>query len=63
MNFKKIWNNRVFRTFIQTLLGTIFSYFAINNILETNDKVLFGLLISAISTALAKIMPLLGEEE
>ena len=63
MKFKKIWNNRVFRTFIQTLLGTIFSYFTINNIFETNNKVLFGLLISAISTALAKIMPLLGEEE
>ena len=63
MKFKKIWNNRVFRTFVQTLLGTIFSYFAINNIFETDDKVLFGLLISAISTALAKIMPLLGEED
>ena len=63
MKFKKIWNNRIFRTFVQTILGTIFSYFAVNNIFETNDKILFGLLISAFSTAMAKIMPLLGEEE
>ena len=63
MKFKKIWNNRIFRTFIQTVLGTIFSYFAVNNIMDTDNKVLFGLLVSAISTALAKIMPLLDEEE
>lgn len=63
MRFKKIWNNRIFRTFVQTVLGTIFSYFAVNNIMDTDSKVLFGLLISAFSTALAKIMPLLDEEE
>lgn len=63
MKFKKVWNNRIFRTFVQTLLGTIFSYFAVNNIFETNNKILFGLLISAIATALAKIMPLLDGED
>ena len=59
---KKIYNNRIFRTFVQTILGTIFSYFAVNNIFETNDKILFGLLISAFSTAMSKIMPLFDEE-
>lgn len=63
MKFKKIWNNRIFRTFVQTMLSTIFTYFAITNIFEVNDKALLSLIISAIATALAKIMPLLGEEE
>lgn len=63
MKFKKLWNNRIFRTFIQTILGTIFSYFAVNNIFETDNKILLGLLFSAFSTAMAKIMPLLDEEE
>ena len=62
MKIKKIWNNRIFRTFIQTVLGTIFSYFAVNNIMDTDNKILFGLLISAISTGIAKIMPLFDEE-
>ena len=63
MNFKKLWNNRIFRTFIQTVLGTLFSYFAVNNIFETDNKILFGLIISAISTGIAKIMPLFDEED
>lgn len=58
---KKLWNNRVFRTFIQTVLGTIFSYFAVNNIMDTDSKILFGLLVSAFSTGIAKIMPLFDE--
>ena len=63
MNFKKVWNNRIFRTFIQTMLSTVFTYFAVTNIFEINDKALLSLLISAIATGLAKIMPLLDEEE
>jgi len=63
MRLKKIWNNRIFRTFLQTMLSTIFTYFAATNIFEINDKALLSLLISAIATGLAKIMPLLDEEE
>lgn len=62
MKFKKLWNNRIFRTFIQTVLGTIFSYFAVNNIFDTDNKILVGLLFSAFSTGIAKIMPLFDEE-
>lgn len=63
MTFKKIWNNRIFRTFIQTSLGAIFSYFAVNNITETNNKALIGIIISAIATGLSAIMPLIDDEE
>ena len=63
MKFKKLWNNRIFRTFIQTMFSTVFTYFAVTNIFEINDKALLSLLISAIATGLAKIMPLLDEEE
>lgn len=59
---KKIWNNRVFRTFLETIIATIATYFMTTNIFDTDSKVLIGLLISAISTAVAKILPLLDEE-
>lgn len=59
---KKLWNNRIFRTFIQTIIGTIAAYFMTNNILDIDDKAIFGLLISAISTGVAKVMPLFDEE-
>ena len=59
---KKLWNNRIFRTFIQTMLGAIFGYFSTTNIFETNDKIILGLFISAFSTAMSKIMPLFDEE-
>lgn len=60
---KKIWNNRVFRTFIETVLATIFAYFATTNIFETDNKAVIGLLISAISTGIAKILPLFEESD
>ena len=60
---KKIWNNRVFRTFIQTAFATIFTYFAAVNIFDIDSKAVIGLLISAIATGLAAIMPLFGEGE
>lgn len=63
MKFKKLWNNRIFRTFIQTVLATIATYFMTTNIVEINNTALLGLLISAISTGIAKIMPLFDEEE
>lgn len=60
---KKLWNDRIFRTYIETIIGTIAAFFMSNNILDTDNKVLIGLLISAISTAVAKVLPLLDEEE
>ena len=62
MNFKKLWNNRIFRTFIQTTFSTMFTYFTINNIFEIDDKALISLIISAIATGLSAIMPLFNEE-
>lgn len=59
---KKLWNNRIFRTFIQTTISTIVTFFTINNIFEIDDKALMGLIISAIATGLSAIMPLFKEE-
>lgn len=59
---KKLWNNRIFRTFLQTTISTIVTFFTINNIFEINDKALISLIISAIATGLSAIMPLFNEE-
>ena len=59
---KKIWNNRIFRTFLQTAAATIFTYFAATSIFDIDSKAIIGLLISAIATGLAAIMPLFSEE-
>lgn len=60
---KKIWNNRIFRTFLQTTISTIVTFFTINNIFEIDDKALISLIISAIATGLSAIMPLFNEED
>ena len=62
MRFKKLWNNRIFRTFVQTVIATMATYFMTNNLIDIDDKALIGLIISAIATGLAKIMPLFDEE-
>ena len=62
MKFKKIWNNRIFRTFVQTIVATIATYFMTTNVFDIDNKAILGLLISSISTAIAKIMPLFDEE-
>lgn len=59
---KKLWNNRIFRTFIQTALSSVFTYFTAVNIFDIDNKAVIGLLISAIATGLAAIMPLFSEE-
>jgi uncharacterized membrane protein len=59
---KKLWNNRIFRTFLQTTISTIVTFFTINNIFEIDDKALISLIISAIATGLSAIMPLFNEE-
>lgn len=60
---KKLWNNRIFRTFLQTTISTIITFFTINNIFEIDDKALISLIISAIATGLSAIMPLFSEED
>ncbi len=62
MNFKKIWNNRTFRTFVQVFLGTIAAYFA-DYTFEIESKKIICLIIMATSTAFTKIMPLLEENK
>ena len=59
---KKIWNNRKFRTFLQTLLSTITTYFMATNIFEIDDKAIISLLITAIATGLSAVMPLLDDK-
>lgn len=60
---KKIWNNRIFRTFLQTFLSTIFVYFSSNEIFNFDMSALRALFISALSTGLAAIMPLFKIDE
>ena len=60
---KKLWNNRIFRTFIQTAFATIFTYFTAVSIFDVDSKAIIGLLISAVATGLAAIMPLFNEED
>lgn len=59
---KKIWNNRIFRTFIQATISTIVTFFTINNIFEIDNKTIISLMISAIATGLSAIMPLFKED-
>ena len=59
---KKIWNNRIFRTFIQSTISTIVTFFTINNIFEIDNKTITSLIISAIATGLSAIMPLFKED-
>lgn len=63
MNFKKLWNNRKFRTFLQTLISTIATYFMATNVFEIDSKAIISLIITAMATALSAVMPLLDEEE
>lgn len=63
MKLKKIWNNRKFRTFLQTLISTITTYFMATNIFEIDSKAIISLLITAIATGLSAVMPLIDEED
>lgn len=60
MTFRKIWNNRTFRTFVQTFLGVIAAYFA-DYTFEIESKRITCIIIMATATAFTKIMPLLDE--
>ena len=41
---KKLWNNRIFRTFLQTIISTIATYFAAVNIFDIDNKAIIGLI-------------------
>lgn len=57
----KLWNNRKFRTFFQTFISTIIVYFGSTTILDIDLNGLICLLISALSTGLSAIMPIIDE--
>lgn len=61
--FIRIWNNRKFRTFIQTFLSTIIMEFIGITYFSFDMNAFVCLLISAIATGLSAIMPLVSEEE
>ncbi len=55
MNLKKLWNNRIFRTFLQAMIGGICGAI-------TQNKNVAVIVVVGVSTGLAAIMPLLEEE-
>lgn len=60
---KKLWNNRIFRTFLQNFISTIVVYFSATTMLDINANMIVGLIVSAIATGLAAIMPFFNEKE
>lgn len=60
--FKKLWNNRIFRTFVETLVATLVGYLTCNSIFDLDSNALISLLVTAIATGLSAIMPLLNED-
>lgn len=58
----RLWNNRKFRTFMQTFLSTILTYFIGKTYFDLNANAVICLIISALATSLSAIMPILDEE-
>ena len=56
MNLKKLWNNRIFRTFLQAAIGGISGAI-------TQNKNIAVIVVIGVSTGLAAIMPLLEEDD
>jgi hypothetical protein len=54
MDFKKLWNNRIFRTFIQAAIGAGLGA-------VSNSKSVAVIITVAVSAGLAAIMPLIDE--
>lgn len=54
MDFKKIWNNRVLRTFIQAAISAGCAAFI-------DSKPIAVIVVIAVATGLSKIMPLIDE--
>ena len=56
MDFKKLWNNRIFRTFLQAMVGGICGAI-------TQNKSIAVIVVVGVSTGLAAIMPIIDEGE
>ena len=56
MDFKKLWNNRIFRTFLQAMVGGICGAI-------TENKSIAVIVVIGVSTGLAAIIPLIDEEK
>ena len=57
---KQLFNNRIFRTFVQTFISTLLVYFSSNEILNMDMSALVCILVSALATGLSAIMPLIN---
>ena len=56
MDFKKLWNNRIFRTFLQAMVGGICGAI-------TQNKSIAVIVVIGVSTGMAAIMPLIDENK
>ncbi len=56
MDFRKLWNNRIFRTFIQAAIAAGCSAFL-------DSKPIAVIVVIAVATGLSKIMPLIDVDD
>lgn len=56
MNFKELWNNRIFRTFIQAAISAGCAAFI-------DSKPITVIVVIAVATGLSAIMPLIDVKE
>ena len=57
-NLKKLWNNRIFRTFIETTLATIVGNLTCANAFDLDISVLGNIVIIGVATGISAILPL-----
>ena len=55
---KKLWNNRIFRTFVETTLATIVGNLTCANALDLDISVLGNIVIIGVATGISAILPL-----
>lgn len=56
MDFKKLWNNRIFRTFLQAAISAGCAAFI-------DSKPIAVIVVIAVATGLSKIMPLIDVDD
>ena len=56
MNFKELWNNRIFRTFLQAAISAGCAAFI-------DSKPIAVIVVISVATGLSKIMPLIDVDE
>ena len=56
MDFKKLWNNRIFRTFLQAAISAGCAAFI-------DSKPITVIVVIAVATGLSKIMPLIDVDK